>query len=163
MLERGLRRGEEPYTLAIQCRLSVQLLGFLYELGTDVDARLLERARAARYPASSLKALPPAWRAQAFETRGRQFCLRDEYKDAVELERQDLGAELPRRQFDLILCRNLASLFRRRARAPRARGHRGPAAPRRCARGRSPRTPAAAGGGLRALAGLPRDLRLRAA
>jgi chemotaxis protein methyltransferase CheR len=108
----GCASGEEPYTLAIQCRLSVHFPGLsLRILGTDVDARLLERARAACYPASSLKALPPAWRAQAFETRGRQFCLRDEYRDAVELERQDLGAELPRRQFDLILCRNLAFTY----------------------------------------------------
>jgi chemotaxis protein methyltransferase CheR len=108
----GCASGEEPYTLAIQWRLSVHFPGLsLRILGTDVDARLLERAGAACYPASSLKALPPAWREQAFQTSGRQFCLRDEYKGAVELERQDLGAELPRRQFDLILCRNLAFTY----------------------------------------------------
>jgi chemotaxis protein methyltransferase CheR len=108
----GCASGEEPYTLAIQCRLSVDMPGIsLRILGTDVDARLLERARAACYPPSSLKALPPAWRAQAFEARGRQFCLRDEYKEAVELERQDLAAELPRRRFDLIFCRNLAFTY----------------------------------------------------
>ena len=108
----GCASGEEPYTLAIQWRMSVQAPRLaLRVLGTDVDARLLERARTACYPASSLKALPPAWRSQAFEARGRQFCLRDEYKQAVELERQDLAAELPRREFDLILCRNLAFTY----------------------------------------------------
>jgi len=108
----GCASGEEPYTLAIQWRLSAHVPGIsLRILGTDVDARLLERARAACYPASSLKELPPAWRSQAFETRGRQFCLRDEYTQTVELERQDLAAELPRRQFDLILCRNLAFTY----------------------------------------------------
>jgi chemotaxis protein methyltransferase CheR len=110
----GCASGEEPYTLAMQWRLALapsfpELA--LRVLGTDVDATLLERARAACYPASSLKALPPGWRAQAFETRGRQFCLRDEYKEAVELERQDLAADLPRRLFDLILCRNLAFTY----------------------------------------------------
>jgi chemotaxis protein methyltransferase CheR len=108
----GCASGEEPYTLAIQWRMSAQAPQLaLRVLGTDVDAGLLERARTACYPASSLKALPPAWRKQAFETRGRQCCLRDEYKQAVELERQDLAAEAPRREFDLILCRNLAFTY----------------------------------------------------
>jgi chemotaxis protein methyltransferase CheR len=108
----GCASGEEPYTLAIQWRLSASVPGVsLRILGTDVDARLLERARAACYPPSSLEALPPAWRGQAFETRGRQFCLRDEYKQAVQLERQDLAVEVPWREFDLILCRNLAFTY----------------------------------------------------
>lgn len=108
----GCASGEEPYTLAIQYRLSADMPGIpLRILGTDVDARLLERARMACYPPSSLKALPPAWRSQAFETRGRQFCLRDEYRQAVQLERQDLAVEVPWREFDLILCRNLAFTY----------------------------------------------------
>jgi chemotaxis protein methyltransferase CheR len=108
----GCASGEEPYTLAIQYRLLADMPAIaLRILGTDVDARLLERARAACYPPSSLEALPPAWRSQAFETRGRQFCLRDEFKQAVQLERQDLAVEVPWREFDLILCRNLAFTY----------------------------------------------------
>lgn len=108
----GCASGEEPYTLAIQWRLSARVAGiFLRILGTDLDARLLERARAACYPASSLKDLPPAWRWEAFEARGRQFCLREQYKQGVAFERQDLAAELPERQFDLVLCRNLAFTY----------------------------------------------------
>jgi chemotaxis protein methyltransferase CheR len=108
----GCASGEEPYTLAIQYRLLADMPAIaLRILGTDVDARLLERARAACYPPSSLEALPPAWRSQAFETRGRQFCLRDEYRQAVQLERQDLAVEVPWREFDLILCRNLAFTY----------------------------------------------------
>lgn len=79
-------------------------------------------ARGACYPPSSLKALPPAWRSQAFETRGRQFCLRDEYKQVVELERQDLAVEVPWREFDLILCRNLAFTYFDAERAQLAHG-----------------------------------------
>jgi chemotaxis protein methyltransferase CheR len=110
----GCASGEEPYTLAIQWRLALAPrfpavdLGVL---GTDVDAALLERARAACYRASSLEDLPPAWREQAFERRGKLHWLREAFREGVQLERQDLVSELPGRQFDLILCRNLAFTY----------------------------------------------------
>jgi len=110
----GCASGEEPYTVAIQWRMALAARFpelALRVLGTDVDAMLLERARAACYTASSLEALPAAWRKQAFERRGRLSCLREPFRGGVELERQDLAAELPQRQFDLILCRNLAFTY----------------------------------------------------
>ena len=110
----GCASGEEPYTLAIQWRMALSArfpeLG-LRVLGTDIDATLLERARAACYRASSLEALPAAWRDQAFERRGKLACLRAQFLDGIGLERQDLLAELPGRQFDLALCRNLAFTY----------------------------------------------------
>ncbi len=122
----GCASGEEPYTLAIQWRmaLAARFPGLaLHVLGTDVDEALLERARAARYRSSSVEALPAAWREQAFERRGRLLCLRDAFRAGVELERQDLAAELPQRQFDLILCRNLAFTYFGAALARRALEH----------------------------------------
>lgn len=110
----GCASGEEPYTLAIQweLQLAAHFPGLaLRVLGTDIDARLLERARAACYRASSLEALPQAWREQAFESRGELFCLREEYRRAVQLERQDVLAGVPGREFDLILCRNVAFTY----------------------------------------------------
>lgn len=76
-----------------------RLSGRLRELGlgTDVDATLLERARAACYRSSSLEALPAVWREAALEPRGKLFCLRKGFRAGVELERQDLLAELPQR------------------------------------------------------------------
>jgi chemotaxis protein methyltransferase CheR len=124
LLARGARRlecwsagcasGEEPYTLALQWRLALAARfpqTGLRVLGTDVDARLLERARTACYGASSLDALPQGWRAQAFEQRGRLWCLREGFREQVEFARQDLRAELPGREFDLVLCRNLAFTY----------------------------------------------------
>jgi chemotaxis protein methyltransferase CheR len=80
-------------------------------LGTDVDAHLLERARAACYGASSLEALPEDWRRQAFERRDRLLCLREPFRREVEFARQDLLVELPLREFDLVLCRNVALTY----------------------------------------------------
>jgi chemotaxis protein methyltransferase CheR len=122
--ERGARRlecwsagcasGEEPYTLAIQWRMALAARFpeiDLHVLGTDIDARLLERARAACYRPGSLAALPAAWCDQAFERRGSLLCLREAFRAGVELERQHLLAVLPQRQFDLVLCRNLAFTY----------------------------------------------------
>jgi chemotaxis protein methyltransferase CheR len=110
----GCASGEEPYTVALQWRMTLAArfpeLG-LRVLGTDVDATLLERARAACYRASSLEALPAGWREAAFELRGKLFCLRAEFRAGVELEPQDLLAELPQRPFDLVLCRNMAFTY----------------------------------------------------
>ena len=110
----GCASGEEPYTLALQWRMTLASrfpeLG-LRVLGTDVDATLLQRARAACYRSSSLEALPTGWREAAFEARGKLFCLREGFRAGVELERQDLLAELPQRAFDLVLCRNMAFTY----------------------------------------------------
>ena len=110
----GCASGEEPYTLALQWRMALAA-GFpeldLRVLGTDVDGALIERARAACYRSSSLEALPAPWRDPAFEPRGKLFCLRQDFRGGVELERQDLLGELPQRQFDLILCRNVAFTY----------------------------------------------------
>jgi chemotaxis protein methyltransferase CheR len=119
----GCASGEEPYTLALlwRERLAAQFppLG-LRVLGTDLDARLIERARAACYGPGSLAALPPGWRERAFEPRGRLLCLREPVRRDAEFARQDLLAELPAGRFDLVLCRNLAFTYFDEAGARRA-------------------------------------------
>lgn len=110
----GCASGEEPYTLAIQWRVLLAQrfpeLG-LRALGTDVDSALLERAKAGCYKASSLADLPAAWRNQAFDQRGKLFCLREPWRGETQFERQDLLVELPQRLFDLVLCRNVAFTY----------------------------------------------------
>jgi chemotaxis protein methyltransferase CheR len=110
----GCASGEEPYTLALLWRLALapRFPGVAFRvLGTDVDPRLLERARAACYGAGSLRELPADWRGRAFERRGRLWCLREECRARVELAQQDLLATLPEREFDFVLCRNLAFTY----------------------------------------------------
>lgn len=106
----GCASGEETYSLAIlwQIMLQARFPGVdLRVLGTDIDARLIERAQTGCYPASSLNELTAAWREQAFEWCTGQYCLRAEYRRGVEFQVQDLLQTLPQRTFDLILCRNL--------------------------------------------------------
>ncbi len=100
--------GEEPYTLAVLWRLRLQKRfpgTGLRIVATDVDARLLERARTGCYGASSLKSLPQRLRDAAFRTNGKQLCIRPEFR-TVQFVQQDIRNEAPPGLFDLILCRN---------------------------------------------------------
>jgi chemotaxis protein methyltransferase CheR len=105
----GCASGEEPYTVAIMCQSILEMQ--FRVLGTDLDAALLARAQAGCYGASSLKELPAAWRSRAFQRRAKLFCLGANYRRGVEFERRDLLAEPPQREFDLVLCRNLAFTY----------------------------------------------------
>lgn len=104
----GCASGEEPYTLAILWAVRLQprfpQLG-LHVVGSDLDERLLARARAGRYAASSLKELPEELRAAGFEAADGERRVRDRFRH-VELIRQDLREAMPEGAFDLVLCRN---------------------------------------------------------
>lgn len=110
----GCASGEEAYTLAACFALEVgpRLPALVFELvATDLDARLLERARVACYAPSSAKELPPAWRDALFEPRGGALAVRDRFRAAVALLVQDLRHEAPDGPFDLVLCRNVAFTY----------------------------------------------------
>jgi chemotaxis protein methyltransferase CheR len=100
----GCASGEEPYSLvlaAAEAQVNVTVLA------TDVDPVLLERAREARYPESSLRDLPVDVRARAFEGGA----LKLEHRTPVSLELHDVRTDPPPGPFDLVLCRNLAFTY----------------------------------------------------
>jgi chemotaxis protein methyltransferase CheR len=100
----GCASGEEPYSLvlaAAQAGVEIRVVA------TDVDPVLLERARGACYPESSLRDLPAKLRARAFEDR----CLRREYCEPVDFLRHDVRDGAPDGPFDLTLCRNLVFTY----------------------------------------------------
>jgi chemotaxis protein methyltransferase CheR len=100
----GCASGEEPYSLvlaAVDAGIRVRVLA------TDADPALLDRARIACYPESSLRELPPALRASAFD----DGCLRPAHRAPVELRQHDLRACAPGGLFDLVLCRNVVFTY----------------------------------------------------
>jgi chemotaxis protein methyltransferase CheR len=110
----GCASGEEPYTAAILWReaLAARFPSLsLRIVATDVDESLLARARAARYTPSSLRELPPAWRARWFRESGAQCVLDPELTRTVELGVGDLRVEQPSGPFHLALCRNVAFTY----------------------------------------------------
>lgn len=107
----GCANGEEPYTLALVFAFGEALSNCAREiLATDADPHLLQRARRACYPETSLRDLPERWRA-AFEPFGEAYCLRADYRKPVRFLEQDIRHECPEGPFELILCRNLAFTY----------------------------------------------------
>lgn len=110
----GCASGEEPYTLMLAwhfCAVPMLPEATLHVVATDMLQEMLERAHNACYPFSSLKRLPEAWRAQAFEQTAGRYCLRSEYCQGIEFVQQDVRTALPDARFNLILCRNLVFTY----------------------------------------------------
>jgi len=110
----GCASGEEPYTLKLVWDLSVAhaFPGVALSIvATDVDADLIERARAGLFPAGSLKELPPHLMEQGFARHEQQFSVRERHREGVSFVLQDLRVEAPTERFDLILCRNTAFTY----------------------------------------------------
>ncbi len=110
----GCASGEEPFTLVLLWAYSLkqafpQLA--LHILATDTKNELLKRARIACYPFSSVKNLPIAWRETAFTRVRDEYCLQPGYQHDVIFQIHDIRQMAPDRDFDLILCRNLAFTY----------------------------------------------------
>jgi chemotaxis protein methyltransferase CheR len=107
----GCASGEEAYTLALMWG-AVRSPSLRIEiLATDIDAGMLDRAREAAYPPSSVKELPAAWRDRGFVGRDGLHVLRPEPRRLVALGRHDLRTSPPDGPFDLVLCRNVAFTY----------------------------------------------------
>jgi chemotaxis protein methyltransferase CheR len=110
----GCGAGEEPYSLAILWALSPDP-GFRHTgleiLATDTDPGLLQRARSACYPYSSIRELPSDLQDAAFSRADNQFCLHPAYRRAVCFMQHDIRSAAPDGPFDLVLCRNLAFTY----------------------------------------------------
>jgi chemotaxis protein methyltransferase CheR len=115
----GCSSGEEAYTLSLIWRMyhhgRFRGVG-LRVTGTDIDSAVLERARRAEYPRSSLRELPEAWVAGGFiKTSSDTFRLKDEFRKRVIFEPQDILLDRPKGEYDLVLCRYLAFTYFDRA------------------------------------------------
>lgn len=110
----GCASGEEVYTLKLIWELSLRPRFpelSLRIIGTDSEPHMIERAKAACYPPSSVKELAAAWIAEAFIVEGETYYLKDEFRRTVEFVEQDIRREMPEGLFDLILCRNMAFTY----------------------------------------------------
>jgi len=112
----GCCTGEEPYSLAMV------LAGRFPELadwdvrilGTDLNPRFIERARAGEYGEWSFRGVPRAQRERHFErTAGGRYQLSAQIRRMVVFETRNLVADAPPGEGtqDLILCRNVLMYF----------------------------------------------------
>jgi len=110
----GCASGEEIYTVLILWDEHLQSRFprvRLQAIGTDIDEQMLQRARRAEYPASSLKDLSASWRETAFAQSGALYILRPKFQRQVEFRQQDIRTKMPAEAFHLILCRNLVLTY----------------------------------------------------
>lgn len=112
----GCSYGAEPYTLAML--LEELAPGRPHRIvATDIDETILARARrGSGYQESELHRVD-AVRRMRFFTKGPDGCyaVKDQLKAKVRFRRQDLLADVPERDLDLIVCRNVAIYFTEQA------------------------------------------------
>ncbi len=110
----GCASGEEVYTVAILAATGplAKTAGVrLRMVATDADQHVLERARRARYPASSVKDVPAGWLTGPLAPSGDEHVVRSDLRHDVEFHCQDIRREWPDGPFHLVLCRNLAFTY----------------------------------------------------
>lgn len=112
----GSSYGAEAYTLAAVAREVVPTARIRVK-GTDLDRRMVERARAGRFSAEDARSAPPVLLERWFERDGDAWRARRELAQLVSFERGDLLlGRFPAAAYDLILCRNTAIYFDERVR-----------------------------------------------
>jgi chemotaxis protein methyltransferase CheR len=116
----GCSSGEEPYTLAmvIADHLDQQgrpdRLGLVTVDATDIDRPSLQRAQAARYRREALADFPAGLAERYFEDDGGEYRVVERVRRCVVLRASDLSTDPPpRRNYHLILCRNVVIYFGR--------------------------------------------------
>jgi chemotaxis protein methyltransferase CheR len=116
----GCASGEEAYTLAVLIAEHLDRTGQRRRLetvtvdATDIDRECLERARDAQYRREGLSEMPPELVQTYFESAGLEHRVQPRIRERVQVTRLDLSAESPpRRDYHLILCRNVVIYFDR--------------------------------------------------
>lgn len=116
----GCSSGEEPYTLTMLIADHLERQGRPERLGrvtvdaTDIDRDCLERARAARYRREALADFPHGLAERYFEEDGTDCRVIERVRRQVMVHASDLSTDPPpRRNYHLILCRNVVIYFGR--------------------------------------------------
>jgi chemotaxis protein methyltransferase CheR len=108
----GCSYGAEAYTLAATCaealpRARIQIVG------TDIDRRVVELARAGVFTADDGRDTPPAQRRRWFDERDGELHVDPKLKTLCRFETGDLlTMRLAQQAYDLVLCRNTVIYFR---------------------------------------------------
>jgi chemotaxis methyl-accepting protein methylase len=104
----GCANGEEPYSLSMVATAEIgSTTSVVRILATDANPDCLHHAQRGRYPFSSLKEMPEAFKHRWFEPVGRRLWQIDgSLGTSIRWKVHQLLAEPPREDFHIILLRN---------------------------------------------------------
>ena len=107
----GSSYGAEAYTLAAVCAETLPRVR--HEIvGTDIDRRMVERARSGIFSISDARDVPPAQHRRWFTERDGMLHAAPELRARCRFEVGDLLTMRPAQQaYDLVLCRNTVIYF----------------------------------------------------
>ncbi len=106
----GCSSGEEAYTLAILFASAAEKLNKHPQIqifATDIDPQMLEIAREARYPLTSLKDIPEELREKYLIGLEGRFQVTPRLRDMVQFSAHSVIKDPPFSRLDLVSCRNM--------------------------------------------------------
>src|SRR6478736_1659446 len=106
----GCSTGEEAYSLAILLREQMDALKKTFKVqvfATDIDARAIDTARAALYPASIASDVSPERLARFFSVEDGGYRIHKNIRDLLVFSEHDVIKDPPFSRLDLVSCRNL--------------------------------------------------------
>jgi chemotaxis protein methyltransferase CheR len=108
--------GEEPYSIAMYLLEKwQQLVHWDVEIiSSDIDTRVLRKARAGRYSLRSVQNVPAPWLQKYFKEIDGEYQICDDLRETVEFTQVNLAEPADTRSyraFDVIFCRNLLIYF----------------------------------------------------
>ena len=103
--------GDEPYSLVMMLSRHMPLSN-IHIIATDIDKRVLEKAKAGLYNVKSLKTLPDDLM-KKYITQENEYTYKvaDEVKKCVEFKQHNLLKDAYPSDCDLIVCRNVLIYF----------------------------------------------------
>lgn len=116
LLSAGSSSGEEAYTLAMVLREGGLPAGWTATIkGADLSPTVVERARAGRYTAWSLRDVPRLTKERWFTRAGKDFILDPSIRSMVTFYERNLTREDPElfgpELYDVVFCRNVVMYF----------------------------------------------------
>ena len=102
--------GEEPYSLAMLMRGVYPQVRYSL-LATDLDAKVLERAKQGQYLGSQAVQIPERFRTRFTVEEGSNLQVASEIRSAVDFRLHDLLSDRYPQDLDLIVCRNVMIYF----------------------------------------------------
>jgi chemotaxis protein methyltransferase CheR len=107
----GCSYGAEAYTLAAVCHATIPTAQISIT-GTDIDRRMVARAREARFSRADARGVPAAELKRYFVADGDALRPVEELRRLVRFETGDLLRDRPALgSYDLVMCRNTAIYF----------------------------------------------------